>query len=135
MIYSMKFGFAGTLDWVGYLWDKKTKKYDLWIVDWKISKALDRSYDLQVASYWVALQETYGKKLPKLRLGILQLGKNKCNYSFKEVKDKSKAWKLFLETKALYDDLHPNGKPPVIERRQQFTLNKFEKKGKSIKLN
>ena len=141
-------GFAGTLDWIGYLWDKKTKKYDLWIVDWKISKALSASYDLQLCSYWKAFETTYGKNYPNLRIGILQLGKNKCKYSFKEIKNKrgdsSKdknhakklAWEMFLHTKALHDYLHPNNKPRVEVRREQFdALNSYKKKGKSIKIN
>ena len=134
MVYSLKYGFAGTLDWIGYLWDKKKGKYELWIVDWKISKSLDRSYDLQLASYWQAIQETYKKKFPEIRLGILQLGKNKCNYCFKEVKDKEVAWDLFLNTKKTYDDLFPNSNPKVVERRKEFKLNKFEKEGEIINL-
>jgi len=147
MVYSKKYGYAGTADWVGYLWDKKKKKYELWLVDWKISKTTDRSYDLQLVSYWKAFGETYGKNHPNMRLGILQLGANKCNYSFKEVKnkkgdeskDKNKAkkiaWGLFLKTKAIYDDLHPNSKPQVTKRREQFdAFPIYKKKGKSVKI-
>jgi hypothetical protein len=134
MVFSGKHRFAGTLDFIGHLYDKKTKKYNLWVCDWKISKTLDRSYDLQVASYWKAFEETYHKKLNRIRLGILQLGKNKCNYSFKEVKDKKKAWEMFLKTKEIYDDLNPNPRPPLIERREGFTLEKFTKKGRRLKL-
>jgi len=134
MVYSIKYGFAGTLDWIGYLWDKKTKKYDLWLVDWKISKSLDRSYDLQLASYWKGMEETYHRRLGKIRLGILQLGKNKCNYSFKEIKDKKDAFKLFLKTKDIYDDLYgKNRQPPTITRREEFSLTKYSRKGKIIK--
>jgi len=129
------------------LWDKKKKKYELWIVDWKISKSIERGYDLQGVSYWKAFEETYGKRYPNMRIGILQLGANKCNYSFKEVKnkkgddskDKNKAkkvaWDLFLKTKAIYDDLYPNSKPQVTKRREQFdALPVHKKKGKIIKL-
>ena len=134
MVFSLKHGFAGTADWLGYLWDEKKKRYDLWLVDWKISKSLDRSYDLQLASYWKAMSATYHKPFGKIRLGILQLGKNKCNFSFKEVKDKKTAWKLFLKTKEIYDDLHGKTQPTIIERRKSFSLQKFSKKGKIIKL-
>lgn len=135
MVFSIKHEFAGTLDWVGYLWDKKKKKYDLWIVDWKISKSLSRSYDLQLSSYWKAFQETYQKKIGGARLGILQLGKNKCLYSFKEVKDKKQAWDIFLTTKKIWKDYNKNKcVPKIITRRESFELNKFTKKGKNIKI-
>lgn len=134
MVYEGKHRFAGTMDFIGYLYDKKTKKYDLWIVDYKISKALSRGYDLQLASYWKAFEYTYHRKLPKIRLGILQLGKNKCNYSFKEIKDKRDAWSLFLTTKKIYDDLHPYSGPPTTTRREEFELPQYRKKGKTIKV-
>lgn len=147
MVYSKKYGYAGTADWVGYLWDKKKKKYEIWIVDWKISKSIERGYDLQAVSYWKAFEETYGKKFPNMRIGILQLGANKCNYSFKEVKnkkgdvskDKNKAkkiaWDLFLTTKKIYDDLYPNSHHQITKRREQFdAFPVYKKKGKTIKL-
>lgn len=134
MVFSGKHGYAGTLDWVGYLWNEKKKTYEFWIVDWKISKTLDRSYDLQLASYWKAVEETYKKKFPKARLGILQLGKNKCKFSFKEVKDKKKAWDVFLTTKKIYDDLHPNSQPKIVSRREKFFVEQHKKKGKIVKL-
>jgi hypothetical protein len=147
MVYSKKYGYAGTADWVGYLWDAKKKKYELWIIDWKISKSVERGYDLQGVSYWKAFEETYGKRYPNMRIGILQLGANKCNYSFKEVKnkkgdlskDKNKAkkvaWNLFLKTKDIYDDIYPNKKPQQTKRREQFdALPIYKKKGKIINL-
>lgn len=134
MVWHGKVGYAGTLDFFGYLWDEKKKKYDLWLVDYKISKSLDRSYDLQLASYWKALEATYHLRLGKIKLGILQLGKNKVKYSFKEISDKKQAWKMFVKTKEIYDDLNPNKQPPSITRREQFQLPKFNKKGKLIKL-
>ena len=134
MVYSLKHGYAGTLDWIGYLYNKKKKKYELFIIDWKISKSLNRSYDLQLASYWKAFEETYKKKIGGARLGILQLGKNKCLYSFKEVKDKKSAWKMFLTTKEIWHDSHPNARPKVTNRREEFSINQYKKKGKSIKI-
>jgi hypothetical protein len=133
MVYSKKHLFAGTLDWIGYLWDKKKKKYDLWLVDWKISKVIDRSYDLQITSYWKAFSETYRKNIPSLRLGILQLGKNKCGYSFKEVKDKKVCWDLFLNTKNIWNDTN-NKIPEIKERRETFSLPVFSKKGRMLKI-
>ena len=133
-IISYKYRYGGTLDWVGYLWDKKTKKYNLWILDFKISKTLDRSYDLQITGYFQALQETYKKKLPKARLGILQLGKNKCGYSFHEVKDRTTCMDLLIKTKAIWDDINKSKEPALIQRRESFNLKKYSKKGRIIKL-
>lgn len=140
-------GYAGTLDWFGYLWewDKKprakkgeepperTGKYNLWLVDWKISKMLDLSYDSQVAAYWKGFIFAFRKKVNP-RLGILQLGKNKCNYSFKEVKNKEKAWEMFLVTKQLSDYCNPEREPSKVERQQEFKLPEFKKKGKKLTL-
>jgi hypothetical protein len=134
LVFSLKYKYAGTMDWIGYLWNKKKNKYELWIVDWKISKTLDRSYDLQLASYWRAFEETYKRRLGKIRLGILQLGKNKCKYSFKEVEDKNESFKLFLKTKEIWDDLHPSKSPKIVSRREKFSLLKFNKRGKKITL-
>jgi len=135
MVFSAKHGYAGTLDWIGYLWDKKTAKYNLWIVDWKISKSLSKSYDLQLVSYLNAFKETYKKRLGKVRLGILQLGKNKCGYSFKEVKEIKESWDLFLKTKYIWDRLNKKTGPKFIDRRAEFKLNKFTKKGRQLKIN
>ena len=53
----------------------------------------------------------------------------------KEVKDKDEAWELFLKTNDSRMDLHKNNMlPAVTERRAEFTLTKFSKTGKSIKL-
>jgi len=134
MVFSKKHLYAGTLDALCYLWDKKAEKYELYIVDWKISKVLDASYELQIASYKQAIKETYHKSFKGLKLGILQLGKNKCNYSFKVVKEPKEAMKLFLITKKLWDGANPNAKPTIVQRRESFEMEKFVKKGKLISL-
>lgn len=136
MVYSGKHGYAGTLDWIGYLWNAKKKAYELWLLDWKTSKQLSRENDLQVAAYHKALEELHGKKF-KLRVGILQVGnKNKCKYTLKEVTDEKQAFDLFITTKKLWDDLNPSKEPPISYRQQEFTINtEHKKKGKKLNLN
>ena len=48
------------------------------------------------------------------------------------MKDKTVAWKLFIKTKDIWDDLHPNKQPPIVTRRESFTLPIFTKKGRRI---
>lgn len=71
-IWSNIFGYAGTIDYVGYYKSplkffkrKKPKFLDLSyvIIDWKTSKGIYEQYGLQVAAYAQAFTELTGKKV------------------------------------------------------------------------
>lgn len=58
-VISEKYGYAGTLDYVG--------EYDgkMSIIDWKTNKTMDKeAAPLQLAAYWVALKEMSGEECP-----------------------------------------------------------------------
>jgi hypothetical protein len=116
-------GYAGTLDWVGYLWDSKRKQYDLWILDWKTSKTPSKSNSLQVVSYHKALEFTYKKKI-NARLGVVYLGNTtKKKYTLSEIKDGKECWEMFKTTKLLWDFLNPNKKPDLTVLQEKYAIN------------
>ena len=133
IVYSLKNGYAGTLDWIGYLWNKKTKKRELWIIDYKISNSHSLAYDLQIASYYYALNESR-KKRYKLKLGLLYLGKStKKGYQLKESKNKHISFKNFLITKKLWHFLYPNVRPKIPAKVNDFKVKTYKYKGKKVK--
>lgn len=108
-IFSDKFKYAGTLDWVGEISiDKKItkgkrkgdiiKEKVICIIDWKSGKNIYESYNMQISSYLHAYNEMFksDKKIKKpKRAFILQLGINKCGYKFQEIKDVKNSFKSF----------------------------------------
>jgi hypothetical protein len=134
MVYSKKMGYAGTLDWVGYLWDKKKKKYDLWFIDYKISKNHSREYELQLAAYFKAVCEM-NKKRYRARKGVLYLGKpTKKKYQLKEVPETNKSFETFKSVKKLWHDLYPNAQPEFEILKESFKVVPNKMKGRRIKI-
>ena len=119
IIYSKKYKYAGTMDWIGYI-TIKDKKFMV-IVDWKTGKGLYKSYDLQIASYAYAYKELY--KLRPYFLFLLQLGINKCGYKFQQVKDLELNFKRFLRTLATWMDLNPSAKPRTYQFNPSYKIN------------
>ena len=68
-IYSFRYNYAGTVDWVGKVNGKET------VIDWKTSAAIYPSYFLQTASYAQALQEEFPEK-KIVQTMIVRLGKD-----------------------------------------------------------
>lgn len=99
IVASAEFEYAGTLDFVGDIeksrgdWlsgnmrkpyaapEKDT--YERWLIDFKTSKSIHFSHELQVAAYKQAHEESTGQKID--RMGILHLNGTKNGWSFKEV--------------------------------------------------
>jgi len=134
-VYHKKLLYAGTLDWIGYLWNKKLKKYELWIIDYKISNTHNRNYEAQNMSYYKALCEM-NKKRFKARLGILYLGKStKKMFQLKEIEDKKRAWDDFIMAKKLWHSLNPNAKPDIKKEYEPIKIDiSHKRKGRIIKL-
>jgi hypothetical protein len=134
-VYHKSFGYAGTLDWVGYLWNKKLKKYELWIIDYKISNSHSLCYESQIVCYERALKSMFKKRF-KARLGILYLGKTtKKRFQLKEVSDRTTAWDRFMMTKKFWHSLYPEAKPKIKELVDNVKVDvSHKKKGKLIKL-
>jgi len=134
-VYHKKLRYAGTLDWVGYLFNKKLGHYELWIVDYKISKQHSRGYEGQNMCYYKALCEMYGKRF-NARLGILYLGKStKKMFQLKEVDDKKRAWEDFMISKKLWHLFNTTASPIMVKERETVSVDTSHKiKGRTIKL-
>lgn len=104
-IYSKKYGYAGTADMIC------TIDGELWLVDFKTSKAIYDEYGLQVRAYGYAYEEMTGTKV---RTAILQLGlPTKKGWKFREKKE---PMNVFLAHKKIFDwelKHHPIKKPKV----------------------
>jgi hypothetical protein len=134
-VYHKHLRYAGTLDWVGYLWNKKTKKYELWVIDYKISNSHQRSYESQGVAYLKALNSMYKKPI-RARVGILYLGKTtKKRFQLKEVTETKRAWDDFILVKKLWHSINPNISAPLIELKDNVSVDvSYKRKGRIIKL-
>jgi len=93
-VYSLKYKYAGTLDGVIEVGDRKM------IIDWKTSKSVHDSYALQITAYKHALAELEkDKSILKYGMAIVHLRDN-GNYSFIEMEDK---WDVFLAHLTIYN--------------------------------
>lgn len=143
-VYSKKFGFAGTLDFVGYIHVpqrvknsaevKKSAKNtpihyrkQLVLLDFKTGKGLYDEYDLQIASYWQAYHE--GSKARKqMKIGLLQLGVNKCGYKLKIVEKPRNKFLDFLAIKKVWDMVNPEAKPDMYQFADSYIIKLNKKK-------
>jgi hypothetical protein len=119
-IYSKKYKYAGTMDWLGYIEIKGEKI--LCVIDWKTGRGLYKNYDLQVSSYIKAYCEMFPRKTHPKRAFLLQLGKNKCGYSFKEIKELDKDFERFLRILETWKDIHPNARPKDYKFSEYYKL-------------
>ena len=85
-VYSDEYKYAGTADLVVKM-DGET-----WLLDIKTSNSLHKSYDLQLASYAKALEESKGIKID--RTGIIWLKAQSRGPSKKEGVYQGKGWKI-----------------------------------------
>ena len=104
-VYSTKYGYAGTADLICTIND------ELWLIDFKTSKAIYDEYGLQIRAYGYAYEEMTGNKV---RTAVLQLGLDtKKGWKFREKKE---PMDVFLAHKKIFDwelKHHPNKKPKV----------------------
>lgn len=121
--------FGGTIDFVGKI------NGEIWLLDWKTSNYLHKSYELQLSAYataWNELNPDYKIQ----RTGILWLnaqtrGEDKKGLSIQgkgwQIKEfdrhYSDAFKLFLHTQAIWLEEHPNFKPKNLEYPMEFQMN------------
>jgi len=85
-VFSDEYKFAGTADLVVKM-DGET-----WLLDLKTSNSLHKSYDLQLAAYAKALEETKGIKID--RTGIIWLKANTRSASKKKGVYQGKGWQI-----------------------------------------
>ena len=113
-IFSDKYQYAGTIDLVVEIDGK------IWLLDIKTSNSLHTSYDLQLAAYAQAWNETHNEKVE--RTGILWLkastrGEGKGDniqgkgWQLKVVDDIEKNFKMFQNIQEIYKLENPDFKP------------------------
>ena len=115
-LFSDEHEFAGTADLVIRFMDA------LWLIDLKTSNSLHTSYDLQLASYATAWNETHNEKIT--RTGILWVkantrseGKNGKiqgkGWELKMVDDIDSNFKMFKNIQEIYKLENPEHKPAI----------------------
>jgi hypothetical protein len=113
-LFSDQHEFAGTADLIVRFQDK------LWLLDIKTSNSLHTAYDLQLAAYATAWNETHNEKIE--RTGILWLkastrGEGKGDniqgkgWQLKVVDDIEKNFKMFQNIQEIYKLENPDFKP------------------------
>lgn len=115
-LFSDKYIYAGTCDLVVEINKEK------WLLDIKTSNSLHTSYDLQLAAYVQAWNETFEEKID--RIGVLWLKSSKRGEDKKGKTIQGKGWeiyesersieenfKLFQNVYELYKTAHPDSKP------------------------
>ena len=113
-LFSDEHKYAGTADLVVRLFD------NIWLLDLKTSNSLHTSYDLQLAAYAQAWNETHNEKVE--RTGILWLkastrGEGKGDniqgkgWQLKVVDDIEKNFKMFQNIQEIYKLENPDFKP------------------------
>ena len=137
-----KKGYAGTVDFVGYIkMYKKAKKApqnaksmteecsrELVVLDWKTGKGLYKEYDLQVSAYMHAYNEKSGKRKRRAKhCGLLQLGVNKCGYKLHMVEHPRKDFQRFKDTAKIWFDLNEDAKPSMYEFANEYKIERPKK--------
>ncbi len=102
-IFSNKYGYAGTADLICII------NNEVWLIDFKTSKAIYDEYGLQVRAYGYGYEEMTGTRV---RTAVLQLGlPTKKGWKFREKKE---PMDVFLAHKKIFDwelKKHPKRKP------------------------
>lgn len=143
VVYDDKNGFAGSVDWIGFLTIKGERK--LYLIDWKTSKNIWTEYKLQVSAYKNAalngkilvdgktdISKEIRAKIGKneMNLGILQVGYayNKIKkYKFTPVDD---IFPLFLNTKETWKSENEGVEPKQKDYPPSLKLAKKKKEKK-----
>ena len=94
-VFSDEYRYAGTADLVCKI------NGEVWLIDFKTSNSLHKSYDLQLASYAKALKESKGIEIE--RTGILWLKSSKRGPSKQKGRIQGKGWEL-----KMVDDIEEN---------------------------
>lgn len=115
-VWNDKYNYAGTVDLVMKIKDKKTGAIDTWVIDIKTGQNIWKEYELQISSYKHAL-----KLDQEPRLAVLQLGyrRNKSLYKFTEIKD---CFNLFLVAREIWAVENSDEKPKQRDYPVALTL-------------
>ena len=116
LVYSLKYGYAGTIDAIGFIKLLAKRKRDLIIADWKTGSRIWEEYVMQVAAYVMAYNEgnrAFLKELPlgnrhspminKARIVSLNRDTGIPTERIVEKKELRHAFRAFLHAKGLFD--------------------------------
>lgn len=112
-------GYGGTIDLVC------KKGEDIWVIDYKTSQSIWKSYELQLSSYKYLLpfiHQTADVNLDNVKLAILQVGYNrtKKGYKFTEIDDQMD---LFINAKSFWAVENKDKQPKQMEYPLEIKLN------------
>jgi len=117
-VWSNKYGYAGTLDFLGNY--KSNKKYIVRgheakfekgarvILDWKTSASIYPTYFLQLAAYVKAFEELTGQKVDGA--AVVQFRNNKIRIREKTYKELMDIWEVWEAALTLYKWEHTKGR-------------------------
>lgn len=118
-LWSDKHKYAGATDWLGKL-EGKT-----WLLDFKTSNHVSKSYDLQLAAYAKALEECKGIKVDKAGVLWLKASTRKASkiagvyqgegWQIKEVADLDKDFEAFQNVYKIYELYNPDLAKPIYK--------------------
>lgn len=97
-VCSKKYGYAGTVDAVAMIGD------EVYILDWKTSKNIYPSMEIQIAAYREAFREMGYEWAEMAKIAILQVGydRNKAGYKFTEI-PLNGTFETFLATRNIWE--------------------------------
>lgn len=114
-VFSDKYSYAGTVDWIIELIHKQTGVVSYWIIDFKTGQYIWKEYELQISAYKRTVENGENnfpeiKDVSNIKIAILQLGyrKNKNGYKFTEMTDK---FDLFLTAQKIWKEEHGEEQP------------------------
>lgn len=129
-LVSDKLRFGGTVDFIGKI------NGEIWLLDWKTSNYLHKTYELQLAAYAMAWNELNPENKIQ-RTGILWLNSATRGEDKKGLSIQGKGWQikefdrhyedafsLFLHTQAIWEEENPSYKPKNLEYKMEFQLTK-----------
>lgn len=118
VVFSQKYDYAGTVDYIVKLTHRETGEVTYWIIDFKTSQYIWKSHELQVSSYKQTIENGenevlhHGKQIDvtNIKMAILQLGyrRNKNGYKFTQIDDR---FDLFLIARKIWQEEHGDEKP------------------------
>lgn len=116
IVFDHDFKFAGTIDWLCKIGE------EIWLIDFKFSNAIHKSYMLQLAAYKKCLEKELNIKINKI--GILHLkSKKKQGWDLVEPEHDSEfLFEIFLKVRDLHIFTNPDQKPKNLVYQNRITL-------------
>lgn len=123
-VFSKKWKVGGTIDFICNINNEK------WLIDFKTSNSIYKTYELQLAIYKEVYEEMTSKKID--RYGVLWLNSNTrtkkdlqgIGWQIKEfTKNHDHNIKLYRCTRKLWDEENPNYKPKNLEFENSYKIN------------